>query len=333
MAKGLEKFYEEKFGTPQSRGELYTGFFLIIVGFILAIAGVIIFAMMSKRTDLVSYNWRETGGVIAALGPPAILVGISVTLPTKWTMRILDGLGILLTLVATALFMVYYPYRWNTATGHELWSIVPYVAGLAALLASTISSLIGYYVARATAGLGGGGGSAGGAESGDAYDIPDSVIERDIELAMRRYNVSWGGEGADSSSKNQIQFDVKDDFAPGTVIGGKGTARTVTLDAPQVDSATDKLRSIRGTKGTTAIGTSEVDASTEALLKFRAKKQEQEVAKANKGFWQWLRRLFGGKPKTKDSLPGKANMKSGTSGGKSGAQPTPAKPGAKPPQQ
>ncbi len=300
MATGLEKFYEDKFGTPQSRGELYTGFFLIIIGFILAITGVIIFAMMSKRTDLASYNWRETGGVIAALGPPAILVGISVTLPTKWTMRILDGIGILLTLVATALFMVYYPYKWNTATGHELWSIVPYVCGLAALLASTISSLIGYYVARATAGMGGGGG--GSADAADYnYDIPDAVIERDIELAMRRYSVSWGGEGAQSSSKGSIQFGVNDEFAPGTIIGGKGTARTVTLDAPQVDSATDKLRAIRGSKGTTSMGTAEVDATTAALLKFRQQKQQQEVVKANKGFWQWLRRLFGGKAKTAPS--------------------------------
>lgn len=324
MATGLEKFYEDKFGSPQSRGELYTGFFLIIVGFILAIVGVIIFAMMSKRTDLTSYNWRETGGVIAALGPPAILVGISITLPTKWTMRILDGIGIILTLVATGLFMAFYPYKWNTATGHELWSIVLYVTGLAALLASTISSLIGYYVARATAGMGGGGGGSGEA-SYDNYDVPDSVIERDIELAMRRYSVSWGGEGADSASKGGIQFGVQDEFAPGTVIGGKGTARTVTLDAPQVDTATDKLRSLRGTKGTTAIGTAEVDASTNALLKFRQQKQEQEVAKANKGFWQWLRRLFGGKPKTKDSLPGKAKP---TAGGQS----TPGKTSAKPPQ-
>src|SRR5688500_4997745 len=125
-----------------------------------------------------------------------------------------------------------------------------------------------------------GGGGGGSVDASDYnYDIPDSVIERDIELPMRRYNVSWRGEGADAVSKASIQYDVKDDFAPGTIIGGKGTARTVTLDAPQVDSATDKLRSIRGTKGTTAIGTQEVDDSTAALLKFRQQKQQQEVAK------------------------------------------------------
>lgn len=323
MTTRLEKFYEDKFGAPQSRGELYTGFFLIIAGFILSIVGIIIFMAVSKGTDLVSYNWRETAIVIAALGPPAILVGISVTLPTKWTMRILDGIGILFSLVATALFMTFYPFKWNTGTGHELWGVVFYVAGLAALLASTISSLIGYYVARATAGFGGGGGSMDAPDYN--YDIPDSVIERDIELAMRRYNVSWGGEGAESSSQHGIQFDVKDQFAPGTVIGGKGTARTVTLDAPQVDAATDKLRSIRGTKGATTVDAKAVDATTAALLQFRQKKQQQQVAKANAGFWQRLRRLFGGKPKTA------ASLSSGTAG-KSAARGGPTNPLAKPPQ-
>jgi hypothetical protein len=328
MATRLEKFYEDKFGTPQSRGELYTGFFLIIAGFILSIVGVGIFIAMSKRADLVSYNWRETGGVIAALGPPAIFVGISVTLPTKWTMRLLDALGIILAVVATILFMVFYPYKWNTSTGHEFWAILLYVGALACLLASTISSLIGYYVARATAGMGGGSGAIDAPDYN--YDIPDSVIERDIELAMRRYNVSWGGEGADAQSKAGIQFNVNDDFAPGTVIGGKGTARVVTLDAPQVDSATDKLRSIRGTKGTTSIGTQDVDATTAALLKFRQQKQQQEVQKANKGFWQWLRRLFGGKPKTAATV---AAGKPGAAKPTPQQQATVGKPMAKPPQQ
>ena len=115
---------------------------------------------------------------------------------------------------------------------------------------------------------------------------------------------------------------------PGTVIGGKGTARTVTLDAPQVDSATDKLRSIRGSKGTMSMDTSEIDESTAALLKFRQKKQEQEVAKANKGFWQRLRRLFGGKAKT--SPPGARPM--GKSVTKPASQSTPAKPAPKTPE-
>src|SRR5687768_9017251 len=205
MAKGLEKFYEDRFGTPQSRGELYTGFFLIIAGFIMAVVGVIIYATMSTREDLNAYGWKETGGVIAGLGPPAIFVGIAVTLPTKWSMRVLDTIGVILCLVGVGIFIALYPYKWNTATGQEIWAIVAYVAGLAALLASTISSLIGYYVARATAGTGGNASDPYGTAEG--YDIPDAMIERDIELAIKRYNVSWGGEGADSPMKGGIQFD------------------------------------------------------------------------------------------------------------------------------
>lgn len=309
MATRLEKFYEDAFGAPQSRGELYTGFFLIITGFILGLTGVVLWVLQGGDQSLSSFYWRETAGVIAALGPPAILVGISVTLPTKWTMRILDTIGVVLCLAGVGVFMYLYPHNWNVETGQERWGVLTYVAGCAALLASTLSSLIGYYVSRATAGVGGGGYDVNASEYN--YDIPDSVIEKDIELAMRRYNVSWGGEGADAMKGGAVQFNVQDEFAAGTVIGGKGVARSVTLDAPQVDTATDKLRSLRGGKGTTSVDTKAVDETTDALLKFRQKKVQQEAAKKNRGFWAAIKRLFGIKPK-----PAVAAKTSGVAPGK-----------------
>jgi hypothetical protein len=294
MATKLEKFYEDAFGAPQSRGELYTGFFLLITGFVLSIVGILIFLGLSRNfSGINEYNWREIGGVIGALGPPAILVGISVTLPTRWTMRILDAIGSALCLGGIGVFMYLYPHKWNTGTGQEIWGVLLFVAGCAALLASTLSSLIGYYVSRAT----GGGAGVGDVTASDYnYDIPDSVIEKDIELAMRRYNVSWGGEGAEQQHKG-VQFNVNDEFAAGTIIGGKGVARSVTLDAPQVDTATDKLRSLRGTKGVTSLDTKGVDDTTSALLKFRQQKAQKEAEKARGGFWNAIKRLFGIKPK------------------------------------
>jgi hypothetical protein len=295
MATKLEKFYEDAFGAPQSRGELYTGFFLLITGFALAVLGTIVFVGISRNFNgITEYNIREIGGVLAGLGPPMILLGISVTLPTRWTMRILDAIGALLCIGGLAVFMYLYPFKWNTGGGQEMWAVFAYVAGCAALLASTISSLIGYYVSRAT---GGGAGMGDVSASEYNYDIPDSVIEKDIELAMRRYNVSWGGEGADNQQSKGVQFQVNDEFAAGTIIGGKGVARSVTLDAPQVDTATDKLRSLRGTKGVSSVDTKGVDDTTAALLKFRQQKAQQEAAKKNRGFWAAIKRLFGIKPK------------------------------------
>ena len=297
MAGRLEKFYEDAFGTPQSRGELYTGFFLMIAGLVLALIGIVLYTLyLSAATNPTTAPWKETGAILAALGPPAILMGISVALPTKWTMRILDAIGIGLCLAGVGVFMYLYPYQWNLGGAKEPYAILPYIGGCAALVASTISSIIGYWVSRQTGG-GAGGGGVDVTASEYNYDIPDSVIEKDIELAMRRYNVSWGGEGADSASKGSIQFDVKDDFSPGTIIGGKGVARSVTLDAPQVDMATDKLRRIRSGKGTSSVDAATVDDSTAALLKFRQKKHEMEVQKSQRGFWNAIKRLFGVKPK------------------------------------
>lgn len=193
MSTKLERFYEQTFGTPQSRGELYAGFFLLIAGFVLTIAGILIFLGISHQfPGITEYRWREAGGVIAALGPPCILFGIAVSLPSKWTMRLLDGVGIGLCAAAIGLFVIFYPFRWNTGTGHEMWAALVYVAGAASLLASTLTSLIGYYVVRS---------QTPGAESTyDVhapqynYDIPDSVIQKDIELVVRRYNAQSGEE-------------------------------------------------------------------------------------------------------------------------------------------
>src|SRR5688500_5627528 len=130
MATKLEKFYEDAFGAPQSRGELYTGFFLLITGFILSIVGIAIFLGISRNfSGIDAYNWREIGGVIAALGPPAILVGISVTLPTRWSMRILDAIGAALCLGGIGVFMYLYPHKWNTGTGQEIWGVLLFVSG------------------------------------------------------------------------------------------------------------------------------------------------------------------------------------------------------------
>lgn len=194
MATKLERFYERTFGTPQSRGELYAGFFLLIAGFVLTIAGILIFLGLSRQfLGLTEYRWREAGGVIAAIGPPCILFGIAVSLPSKWTMRLLDGVGIGLCAVAIGLFLYFYPHRWNTGTGDELWAALVYVAGTASLLASTLTSLIGYYVARGLHP-----GADGAPYNVDApqynYDIPDSVIQKDIELVLRRYNAQSGEE-------------------------------------------------------------------------------------------------------------------------------------------
>ncbi|HEX9816339.1 MAG TPA: hypothetical protein VGB18_05115, partial [Candidatus Thermoplasmatota archaeon] len=173
MSTRLEKFYEDRLGAPQSRGELYTGFFLIIAGFILAIVGVAVFLVSGPETTADNAGWRATGGLLAALGPPAILMGISVTLPTKWSMRVLDAIGILVCIVAAGGFVFLFPYNWNAGSHGEVWAAPLYILGLAALLASTISSLIGYYVARATAGMGGGGGGSSDAADSN-YDIPDA---------------------------------------------------------------------------------------------------------------------------------------------------------------
>lgn len=279
MANALESAYERAFGSAASKGQLYTGFFLLLAGVALAVAGIVVF-----QTSVTDYGWREAAIVLASLSAPSIFLGIFWALPSKVAMRTIAVIGTGLCLIGTVLFSRFYPLQFNAPGNENLGFpdrtglvIGVYAVGLVMLLAGTFTSLIGYYLSRITAGATGAGRAAGTGVEFDPnaayqYDIPDSVIERDIELAMKRYKYSWGGEGGSGAASQGLQINVPDEFEPGVKIGGKGIARTVSLETPQVDDATKKLRGMRPQTDRSMSG-AWADESTKKLLEFRKKKE------------------------------------------------------------
>lgn len=284
MADRLENAYEKVFGSRASKEQLYAGFFLLLAGVVLALAGIVVFQVAPA-----DYEWREAAIVLASLSAPSIFLGIFWALPSKASMRVVAAIGAGACLLGTILFVFYYPLQFN-APGNEQFGypdrtgvvVGVYAFGLAFLLGGTFTSLIGYYVGRITVAQAAAGRAASERTQYEAaqrheYDIPDAVIERDIELAEKRYKYSWGG-GASSESMTGIQLNVPDQFEAGVKVGGKGVARTVQMDSPQVDDATKRLRAMRPTTDRSLPGQWAED-TTKALLEFRKKKEALESAK------------------------------------------------------
>ncbi len=291
----LERAYSTLFGAESTKGQLYTGFYLLLGGVFAVLAAVVVFVISNQQTGDAYWTWREAAFLIAALAGPAVFLGISVALPSKMGMRVVQGIGGLMCLAATILFSVHYPGNFNVADSpvqqadYTALDVGIYVVGAALILAGTFTSLIGYYLGRVQmAQASAQGGAAGGVV--DEYEIPDSVVEKDIEYAMRKYRYSWG-EGAEGPAS--LQINIKDDFEPGTVVGGKGVARTVQLDAPQVDDATKALRAVRPSKDT-SVSSEWTEDTTKALLEFRKQKgtmvEQKRVASGRHLSW-WRRML------------------------------------------
>jgi hypothetical protein len=290
----MEKVYSSLFGTESTKGLLYGGFYTMLGGVFLGLAGLVLFFVAQQyEGNAVEYRYREAAIVLGALATIAIFYGISLTLPSKRGMRIAQSIGAAVCVAATLGFVWAYPINFNVpGSGQADYSgqvAGAYALGIVVLIAGTFTSLIGYYLDRIQAASGSARGGGAGGDYYDEYEVPDSVIEKDIEYAMRKYKYAWG-EGPDATAST-IQINVKDDFEAGTVVGGKGVARTVTLDAPQVDDATKALRGIRPSREK-ELPTSEVDAQTNALLAFRKQKFAQVEAKAALKRLSWWQRLL-----------------------------------------
>lgn len=292
----LESRYDNLFGTKTSKGQLYGGFFLLIAGIVLGVAALILFFIAYNNDGASVYNWRKGALTLGAAAGILLFFGPTVSLPTKTGMRILSYVGTGLCLLATVLFFFHYPNHFNVQdssnpnqadyTGLDL---LIYAGGLALLIATLFTSLIGYYLGRLQ--------PTGVATEdevddetyGPGYEVPDWVVERDIEYAMKKYGVSWGdGKGSGTSNLN---VNVADAVGGNFVVGGLGKARTVQLDSEQVDAGVKGLSTVRPSKKPSLPG-EWADQSVGALKNLRRQQAGTGSAaaavtpkSARAGFW------------------------------------------------
>ncbi|MEK6975507.1 MAG: hypothetical protein AABY18_04100 [Candidatus Thermoplasmatota archaeon] len=295
----LESRYDNLFGTKTSKGQLYSGFVLLIAGIVFGIVALVVFFVsynMNPGTRQF-YNWREGALVAGALALLLIPLGVSVSLPTKTGMRILAYVGAALCLLSAVLLFVHYPDNFNVQDSqnpdqkdYTALDLIIYAAGFAGLVAALFTSVIGYYLGRLQPVTVAGEEETDDESYGPGYEVPDWVVERDIEYAMKRHGVSWG-DGKSGGSSN-LNVNVADAVGGGFVVGGLGKARTVQLDAEQVDTGVKGLTTIRPSKKPT-LPSEWADDSTNALRALRNKQQSGGAEgaavlpkSARPGFWR-----------------------------------------------
>jgi hypothetical protein len=291
----LESRYDNLFGTKTSKGQLYGGFFLLIAGIVLGVAALILFFIGYNDDGASVYNWRKGALTVGATAAILLFFGPTVSLPTKTGMRILSYVGTGLCVLATVLFFFHYPNHFNvqdSTTGQADYTgldTLIYAAGLALLIATLFTSLIGYYLGRLQPTTTVTEDEVDDETYGPGYEVPDWVVERDIEYAMKKYGVSWGdGKGSGTSNLN---VNVADAVGGGFVVGGLGKARTVQLDSEQVDAGVKGLSTVRPSKKPSLPG-EWADQSVSALKGLRQKQAAggataaQVTPKAARpGFW------------------------------------------------
>ncbi|HUR61695.1 MAG TPA: hypothetical protein VM286_04955 [Candidatus Thermoplasmatota archaeon] len=296
----LENRYSTLFGNETSKGRLQGGFFVLAFGVLLGLTALTLFffAVANAGDKTTYYNLMKAGLTLGPIGLAAISFGGSLALPTKTSMRVFGYVGLGLTLVASLLFFLHYPTHFNVASkGSKLQDFMPldvavFAFGFVMMVAANISSIVGFYLGRTTVVQG----EAGEEEDiyGAGYEIPDWVVERDIEYAMKKYGVSWG-EGSLAKGDKTLHVNVADSMGTGFVVGGLGKARTVQLDAEHVDSAVKQLSGVRPNKKG-AIPGEWADDATRALVAFRKQKEANPTAfRPKQGFWARVGGWFTGR--------------------------------------
>lgn len=114
--------------SPQQR---LVGMSVFAVGALLVVGAIPIATTdLSSWLGLDVYGARQTAGVLAGLGLPAVFVGIFVVLPTSNATRAAAAIGASLALFGVVLFTYAYPYQWLSNNPQlALTTTVVYTAG------------------------------------------------------------------------------------------------------------------------------------------------------------------------------------------------------------
>ena len=280
----LLAWYERYIGEPETKSDVYLGFGLFFGGIAIGAIGLLAFLWSTGTeagTDLF-WTLRQLAVVLAALGLPAVMVGIVTLLPVSDRARYAAIAGAIICLLAMAVFAVAYPSNWNVRQGadYSAYGIGLYAIGVATVTAATGAALVGHQLERLQAiqptdGIPDGRettGQAAPAESGST--VTAEQVERDIEEAMRDVEYSWGG--VRKVRTTELQVEMGDDSIDRSGFDDVATTTTRSADTG-VDEAVAGLQQLRG--GTRNESTGEgVDNQAAALSELREKKRAEELA-------------------------------------------------------
>jgi hypothetical protein len=291
----LLEYYRRYVGDPDRTVDVYAGFGLFFAGIALGLVGVAVFLYSATLPPeaLSTYAVQEVAAVAAAVGLPALLLGVVVLLPVDRRMLYLAGVGTAITLVAVALFSRTYPYNWNvsTAADYSAQVVAVYTVGLVAVIAATGGALVAHRVERATgvaAGAAGSGAAGGGAGAdgaadgadGDAETVTDAQVRADIERELEDAELTWGGVERAQTRRLELDTSAVDDIeVDREKLAGSATETRTTTGT--VNDAVSELKGLQGGETKTASGEGTDDQA--AKLRELREQQRQEAESDDDG--------------------------------------------------
>lgn len=285
----LLRYYQRYIGDPDRTVDVYAGFGLFFIGLVLGTVGVIVFLYSATlpADELSTYAVREVAGVAAALGLPALLLGIVVLLPVDKRMLYIAAVGTVITIVAVGIFVWAYPFHWNVMSppDYSAQGIAVYSLGIALVVSSTGAALVAHRVERATSEST----AAAGDEEGDADEtVTDEQVRADIDSALEDAELSWGGVARTESRRLSLNTSAIDEIDSESL--PDSSVETRTADS-SVNDAVSQLRGLQGGEIETASGDS-TDDQAAALRELREQQREEQATAANQSLLGRLRDLF-----------------------------------------
>ena len=272
-ANRLLRYYRQYVGDPDRTVDVYAGFGLFFVGLGLGAVGVVVFLYSATLPpdELSTYAVREVAGVAAAVGLPALLLGIVVLLPVDKRMLYVAAAGSAVTVAAVGIFVWAYPHDWNVTVppDYSARAIAIYSVGIALVVAATGVALVAHRVERVTDG-------ATAAESDDDDEseatVSDEQVQSDIDRELGEAELSWGGVERTETRRLSLNTNEIDDIDRDSLPDSSTETRT---GDGSVDDAVAQLRGLQGGEVETASGGS-TDDQAAALRELREQQREAE---------------------------------------------------------
>ncbi|WP_280587869.1 permease [Halorubrum sp. Boch-26] len=296
----LLEYYRRYVGDPDRTIDVYAGFGLFFAGIGLGLVGVAIFFYSATLPSeaLSTYGVREVAAVAAAVGLPALLLGVVVLLPVDRRMLYLAGVGTAVTLVAVGLFTWAYPYYWNVPdTDYSAQVVAVYTLGLVAVIAATGGALVAHRVERATSVAGGaaGGGDGGDGAAGDAGDdetVTDAEVRADIERELGDAELTWGGVERSETRRLELDTSGIDDVDVDREKLARSATETRTTSGT-VNDAVSELKGLQGGETNTASGSGTDDQAAKLRELREQQRQEAEADDGGESVVDRIKGLFG----------------------------------------
>ncbi|MES3162438.1 MAG: permease [Halorubrum sp.] len=285
----LMGYYRQYIGDPDRTVDVYAGFGLFFVGLGLGLVGVAVFlysATLPPNSDSM-YAVREVASVAAAVGLPALLLGVVVLLPVDTRMLYLGSAGGVVCLTAIGVFVWAYPHAWNVTNppDYSAQGVALYSVGLVAVIGATGAALVAHRVEQATSSGAASPADASGATpaEGDATTddgtVTEADVRADIERELEDAELTWGG--VERSETRRLQLDttaVDDADIDSDALAGSATETRTTSGT--VNDAVSQLQGLQGGEQNTASGES-TDDQAAALRELREQQQAEAAAEAD----------------------------------------------------